>query len=123
MIGTPGDIRTLPLPGRIDVVLLANVIHGFDDETNARLIRRAASTLNPGGSLYILDQMRGTRRSSFLSDFTALVVGLNLVNEAGGTAYTVGRVRNWCAGARKFSVRSLKFPGVVLTEAGNWVPG
>lgn len=99
------------------------MVHGFDDETNARIIRRAASALNAGGSLYILEQMRGARPPSFLSDFTALMVGLNLMNEAGGTAHAVSRVREWCAEAGRFTVAPLKYPGVVLIEAGGWASG
>ena len=118
----PGDILTAELPGERDAVFLFNIVHGFDVETNRQLIARASKTLRSGGNLYILDQMTGTRHLSLLSRFMPLMVGLNLLNEIGGSAYSVSQIRTWCAGASRFRVMPLRFPGVTLIEAGGW-PG
>jgi SAM-dependent methyltransferase len=41
-----------------DVVLMASLVHHFDDPTNRRLVRRAATALRPGGVLAILEAVR-----------------------------------------------------------------
>jgi hypothetical protein len=117
-----GDILTAPLPAGQDAVFLFNVVHGFNEETNRNLIARASGALSRGGKLYILDQMTGYRRRSILSQFIPLMVGLNLMNEIGGSAYPVPLIREWCAEAASFRVMPLRFPGVTLIEAAHWSP-
>ena len=115
-----GDILTAPLPPGQDAVFLFNVLHGFDGETNQKLIARASGSLRRGGKMYILDQMTGTGGRSLLSRFMPLMVGLNLMNEIGGSAYPVPMIREWCAGAATFKVMPLRFPGVTLIQATDW---
>ena len=111
-----GNFLTDPLPPGQDVVLMFNVIHGLSEAENSKLIGRALAALRPGGKLFILDQMRDERSgSSPLSQFIPLMVGLNLVNEIGGTAYSVGEVTSWCGGRRVRKLR-LRLPGVALVE-------
>jgi hypothetical protein len=116
----PGDILTEDLPRGQDAVFMFNILHGFNAETNQALIARAADTLNEGGRIYILDQVTGTGRRSPLSQFVPLMVGLNLMNEIGGTAHSIRQIRGWCARASTFNVMPLRFPGVTLVEAGGW---
>lgn len=53
------DIRTVPLPpNSTDVILLANVVHHFDDATNRELMQRAAVALRPGGIAIVIDAVR-----------------------------------------------------------------
>jgi hypothetical protein len=118
-----GDILTGDLPGGRDAVFMFNIVHGFDEETNMHLIARAWKTLRGGGNLYILDQMTGTGHRSLLSRFIPLMVGLNLLNEIGGSSYSVSQIREWCRGASRFRVMPLRFPGVTLIEAGGWPGG
>lgn len=115
-----GDILTAPLPPGQDAVFLFNIVHGFDEETNRKLIARASGALRRGGSMYILDQMTGTGERSLLSRFMPLMVGLNLMNEIGGSAYSVPLIREWCAEAATFKVMPLRFPGVTLIQATDW---
>jgi len=115
-----GDILTSPLPPDQDAVLLFNILHGFDGETNRTLIARASASLRRGGRLYILDQMAGTGQRSPLSRFMPLMVGLNLMNEVGGSAHPLRRIREWCSAARSFRAMPLRFPGVALIEAADW---
>ncbi|HEX7572801.1 MAG TPA: methyltransferase [Bacteroidota bacterium] len=115
-----GDILTAPLPPGQDAVLMFNILHGFDGETNRKLIARASGALRRGGSMYILDQMTGAGRRSLLSRFMPLMVGLNLMNEIGGSAYSVPLIREWCAEAATFRIMPLRFPGVTLIQATDW---
>ena len=118
-----GDILTAPLPAGQDAVFMFNILHGFDEETNRNLIARASGALRRGGSVYILDQMTGTGQRSLLSRFMPLMVGLNLMNEIGGSVHSVPLIREWCADAATFKVMPLRLPGVTLIQATHWHSG
>jgi SAM-dependent methyltransferase len=54
-----GDIRTISLqPNSNDVILLANVVHHFDEPTNRSLLQRLAMALRPGGLVIVIDAVR-----------------------------------------------------------------
>lgn len=54
-----GDIRTVSLVANsTDVILLANVVHHFDDPTNRSLMQRVAKALRPGGIVIVIDAIR-----------------------------------------------------------------
>jgi 2-polyprenyl-3-methyl-5-hydroxy-6-metoxy-1,4-benzoquinol methylase len=55
----PGDLWQFDWGQDHDVVLLFNLLHHFDEPTNARLLDRAAAALKPGGTVAILDQIAG----------------------------------------------------------------
>jgi cyclopropane fatty-acyl-phospholipid synthase-like methyltransferase len=42
-----------------DMILLFNVLHQYDIETNVRLLQKAKQALKPGGQVAILDQITG----------------------------------------------------------------
>jgi SAM-dependent methyltransferase len=54
-----GDMRTVSLQSNsTDVILLANVVHHFDEPTNRRLLQRVAMALRPGGIVIVIDAIR-----------------------------------------------------------------
>lgn len=53
----PADIWEADWGSDYDLILLFNLIHHFDFETNVTLLRRAGAALKPGGQLAIFDQM------------------------------------------------------------------
>ena len=115
----PMDVTTSDLPrASYDVVLAFNIIHGFDRGTNDRFVRSIANSLVEEGIVYFLDQFKksGTRgvRSAL-----PLAVGLNLMNEIGGSVYSVEELKLWCKGAglSSFRHRELLLPGVGLVSA------
>lgn len=112
-----GDFLREPLPSGLECALMFNVVHGLTDEQNTTLIAAVHEALNDGGRLYILDQLKGTKRRSSLAAFMPLMVGLNLLNEIGGTAYDRRDVERWCSGFRSVKHYRLRLPGVVLVEA------
>lgn len=111
-----GDVLHTPLPSPADCVLLFNVIHGFTGEQNRALVGRALAALRPGGKLFILDQLQDDGEGSGLGRFVPLMVGLNLVNETGGTAHRPESVREWCASASSTRLHRLRLPGLTLVE-------
>ncbi|MBI4535153.1 MAG: methyltransferase domain-containing protein [Ignavibacteriae bacterium] len=112
-----GDCRSVTLPEGQDCVLLFNVVHGFNEEENSKLVERVLKVLVPGGKLYILDQITEERQRSGLARLLPLMVGLNLLNETGGNTYSFQQVRDWCSGAQSVQRIRLRLPGVSLIEA------
>lgn len=54
-----GDATTADLGADVyDLILIANLVHHFDDATNRDLVRRAARALRPGGMLVIGEVIR-----------------------------------------------------------------
>lgn len=56
------DVRTWA-PPPCDVLLVVDVLHYFDDETQAAILRRAADALRPNGTLFVREG-EGAARSS-----------------------------------------------------------
>jgi SAM-dependent methyltransferase len=57
-----GDVRTFDLGvERWDIVLVSNLVHHFDDDTNRRLMARIATALRPGGVVVVQEPMNVAR--------------------------------------------------------------
>jgi hypothetical protein len=111
-----GDFLKEDLPHHQDCVLMFNIVHGFSESENRDLLRRVIDATTTGGRIYILDQLRmETRRRGFAA-FIPLTVGLNLLNEIGGNAYSFEQIKRWCSGVASIKRISLRFPGIGLIE-------
>lgn len=66
-----------PWPTRGDAIVLARVLHDWDDEAAARLLRRAAGALEPGGRVYVVELARpeGSLSGSLLDLHMLLATG------------------------------------------------
>ena len=85
--------------GPFEAILLANITHIFDAETNLELLGRCAERLAPGGGLAVMDFVRGR------TPFAALFAVTMLLNtEAGGT-YALPEYRRWLEDAGLEDVR------------------
>ncbi len=102
-------------PESIDVVLAFNIIHGFDEVSNRRLLRKIGAALRPGGMLYILDQIEAEGRRG-AGRMIPLLMGIHMLNEIGGTVYTLPQLRSLCteAGLKQSTLIRLRLPGVSL---------
>ena len=89
-----GDIRTIDLPpDSTDVVLLANVVHHFDEPTNRCLIQRAARALRADGLLIVIEAVRplSLERIDQLEGLLDLYFGA-----ASGTGlWTIEDIQDW----------------------------
>jgi len=56
-----------------DLVLLFNLLHHFDLETNEQLVRIAARALKPGGKLAILEQLEGKVTGAAATAFIQMI--------------------------------------------------
>ncbi|MFG1702144.1 methyltransferase [Nonomuraea sp. M3C6] len=67
-----------------DVVLLFNIVHGLDDQETARLFRRLAAALNPGGTIVVGDQFDDSIMPGRASRTLLGLLDLNYRVAAGG---------------------------------------
>jgi SAM-dependent methyltransferase len=93
-----GDIRITPLEQySTDAVLLANVMHHFDEATNRTLMQRVATALRPGGLVVMVDAMRSTSTEE-TSQLEGLL-DLYFAATSGAGLWTIGKVQEWALGA------------------------
>lgn len=84
-----GDF-TAELPsGPFDVVLLSNITHIYDPETNRALLERLGRRIRRGGTVAIVDFVRG------ISEFGALFALTMLLHTEGGGTYTLPEYERW----------------------------
>ena len=103
------DILTAPLYAEsADLVLVANVIHHFDESANRRLFRRAAGALRHGGFLVVLDVMRAGSISE--SHQIEALMDLYFGAASGAQLWTVAEIQSWQqeAGLLSFSPVALR---------------
>jgi SAM-dependent methyltransferase len=103
-----GDILSDRLPGGFGAVWISQVIHCEGPEGAARMIGKAASSLERGGLLavhefYLDDGRAGPLMPALFSLNMLLQIG-------GGQAYTWGEVRAMMEGAGLAGVRKLEAP-------------
>lgn len=67
------DLWTADWGRGYDVILLFNLLHHFDRETNVKLLHRTARALEPGGKVAILDQLAGDVSGSAAKALTGLM--------------------------------------------------
>jgi cyclopropane fatty-acyl-phospholipid synthase-like methyltransferase len=68
-----GDIWQVQWGQGYDSVLLFNLLHHFDLDTNKKLLNLAAGALNPGGRVAILEQVEGKVNGSAANAFVRLI--------------------------------------------------
>lgn len=99
-----GDFFTQPLPAA-DVLIFGHILHDWDDQQRAALVRKAYEAVNPGGIVVIYDRMiddeRRTHKVGLLGCLNLLVV------TPGGSEYTVADCRRYATEAGFVSTRAL----------------
>ena len=99
-----GDMWQIPWGEGYDCVLLFNLLHHFDLDTNKKLLAYAAGALNPGGKVAILEQVEGRVNGAASNAFVRLIA-LQYYLFADGRVYSAGEI------------------GRLLTESGFSSPG
>jgi SAM-dependent methyltransferase len=92
------DIRTVPIPeNSCDVILMANVVHHFDEAINRRLMRTVARALRAGGALIVIDFVR-PRALARLGQLEGLL-DLYFGAASGAGLWTIEDIRKWVSDA------------------------
>lgn len=115
----PGDMWEIDWGVDYDAVLLFNLLHHFDRETNLKLLHRAATALKPGGVAAILDQIAGKVPGSATKAIISLVALMYHVF-ADGRVFEHDELAELLAGAGFAEVRFHglpKLPGTSLMTA------
>jgi len=89
----PGDFQTDDLGNGFDLVLLANVLHMYDEESGKTLIRKAFEALVPGGRIIIHGFCTDDEKTGPLND-VIFSLNMGLLTE-GGNAHPVGEKVRW----------------------------
>lgn len=87
-----GDMLTDPIPSGHDAVLLANVMHYFEPETNLTLLTRVHHAVEPGARLLLVDFWTDPTHTQPL--MAALMAGEFLTN-VGGDVYSAEEAEEW----------------------------
>jgi SAM-dependent methyltransferase len=114
-----GDARTDNLGREAwDLILIAHLVHHFDDAANAGLIRHAADALKPGGRIAILDVLRPGAPGK--GGQTGALLDLYFAATSNAGTWSAEEIRAWFADAglrpaRPIHLRSA--PGVSVMTA------
>jgi SAM-dependent methyltransferase len=93
----PGDMFTVPLERRFDLVVLGNVCHLFDAAANQRLLQRLSRALRPGGTIAIVDILP-TQEPEARCSVSLYALGL-LGRTASGGVHSEDAYRTWLSAA------------------------
>ena len=104
---TASDFMKETIPQNNDVILLFQIIHQNTVEQNINLFKKIFASLNQGGQLVILEQIKDIGSNSQLSKSNTSFIALNLFHQASGNAYTFEEVCA-CAKEASFSKQTLK---------------
>jgi hypothetical protein len=103
-----GDYRRDPIPGKYDVILLSNIIHGESYRKNQALICKLALNLKPSGRMVIKDHILGESRAN--PAVGAIFSLLMLLTTEGGRCYSFGEIKNWMEGAGLSQIQQIDLP-------------
>jgi 2-polyprenyl-3-methyl-5-hydroxy-6-metoxy-1,4-benzoquinol methylase len=92
-----GDVRTMDWGTNFDVVVLSHVLHGYDPDTCAELLTRAAAALAPCGLLVIHEFVPNP--AAPVETPLAALFGLEMLLTSSGAAYPAARYRDWIEAA------------------------
>lgn len=95
-----GDLLTAELGTGYDLVLLFNIVHGYDAPQVAALLERVAQALRPGGRVALLEPLAEVpERPPGVADAFVRAFSLNLFHTQGGRAYAFEELTELLAGA------------------------
>ncbi len=106
-----GDFNRDSLGGPYDVVLMSDILHYQDLATNAALVKKIYSHLNPGGRLIIKDRFLDASGTS--PAWTAAFAVHILVNTEQGACYRTAEAMQWMHDGGYGSVEEIERTAVV----------
>lgn len=102
----PGDMHEADIPtGKFDIVVIANVLRLEEPERAARMVKRAAEAVAPGGELLVVDAFSD---GSPAGERGLAVYALHLsMRTSSGRVYERSQVKAWMAAAGLEEARDL----------------
>jgi len=114
-----GDMWEVEWGEGFDMILLFNVLHQYDIETNVKLLQKAKTALKPGGQVAILDQITGKIPGKAINALIRLIA-LQYYVFADGRIFSRDEMLEMCqqAGFDKVQFHNLtSLPGNTLLTA------
>lgn len=114
-----GDMWETNWGDGFDMILLFNVLHQYDSETNVKLLQKAKQALKLGGKVAILDQITGKIPGTAINTLIRLIA-LQYYLFADGRVYSRAEMTEMChqAGFTNIQFHNLpKLPGNTLVTA------
>jgi ubiquinone/menaquinone biosynthesis C-methylase UbiE len=111
-----GSFLTEELGRGYDVVLLYNILHGFDGAQNTDLFRKTKRALNPGGRVVILEQLDEKLPSQAYNTIGKLL-SLSYFHLLNGRVYAYQEIVHWLEEggfAHIQRINLMKVPGTAL---------
>jgi len=94
VVHTVGDARTADLgSGRYDLVLIANLLHHFDDATNSGLMGRVTRALRPGGQVAVVELISAA--SPRAAGQIGALAGLYFAVTSASGAWSYAEIAGW----------------------------
>jgi len=91
-----GDLITDPFPAAA-IITLGNILHGFDEPTKQRIVRKVYESLPPGGAFIAIESIIDNERRE---NTLGLLMSLNMLIENGDAFdYTADDFRSWATAA------------------------
>ncbi|MFC3452597.1 methyltransferase [Amycolatopsis speibonae] len=110
---TPGDfLADDPLPQGYDTILLAWILHDWNDDDVRALLAKCHTALAPGGQLVISEL---TLDETGDGPLDAALIGLVMQVETWGRAFTAGELTHWLGEKGYTEIRTQRYDGL----AGN----
>ncbi len=114
-----GDMWQVAWGEGFDMILLFNVLHQYDIETNVKLLQKAKAALKPGGQVAVLDQITGKIPGQAINALIRLIA-LQYYVFADGRIFSRDEMTEMCqrasfSGIQFHNLRSL--PGNTLLTA------
>lgn len=104
-----GDFFADDLGTGYDAVLLFNIVHGLTAQQNVDLLYKVRAALNPGGVVYLLEQVPGSTPLP-LSGAAARILGLSYFHLLGGQTYSFAEIERWLQVAGFGAVQRASIP-------------
>jgi SAM-dependent methyltransferase len=101
----PGDFEAGELPSGFDVAWLSHVLHGVGPKTSAEILKKAISTLDPGGTILVQEFILDNDKSAPL--FPALFSLNMLIGTPEGRSYSEDELIGMLTAAGATDVRRL----------------
>lgn len=84
-----GDLRDVDWGGPYDVVVLSNLLHGYDEDECRTLLQRVRSVLAPGGQVAVFEIIPDDEKP--MDNAVGAFFALQMLMTSGGTAYDVAQ--------------------------------
>ncbi len=103
-----GDYHSDPIPGRYELILLSNIVHGESFDENQRLMTKLYGNLSSGGRIVLKDHILDMTRTQ--PPVGAIFSLLMLLTTQSGRCYGFDEIKGWLENAGFHGVMQIDLP-------------